>query len=55
MEDHRNLSFYLEKLLLIKETSTFYLVVSAEDLYEYDIEMYYYLIKYPAETILLFD
>ncbi len=55
MEQHRNLSFYVEKLLLIKETSSFFLVVSAEDLYSYDLEMYYYLIKYPAETILLFD
>lgn len=47
--------YYMEKLLLIKETSVFYLVVSAEDLHTFDIEMYYYLIKYPAETILLFD
>jgi DNA replicative helicase MCM subunit Mcm2 (Cdc46/Mcm family) len=45
----------MEKLLVIKETSVFYLVISAEDLFSFDSEMYYYLIKYPAETILLFD
>lgn len=45
----------MEKMLNIKETSVFYLVISAEDLYQFDSEMYYYLIKYPAETILLFD
>lgn len=55
IEEHRGLNFYMEKLLLIKETSLFYLVVSAEDLYDFDTEIYYYLVKYPAETILLFD
>lgn len=45
----------MEKLLIVKETSIFFLVISAEDLYNFDVEMYYYLIKYPAETILLFD
>ena len=39
----------------IKDTCVFYIVISAEDLFTFDHELYYYLIKYPAETILLFD
>lgn len=29
--------------------------VKATHVYEYDTEFYYYLVKYPAETILIFD
>ena len=42
-------------MLQIKETCVFYMIISAEDLFKFDHELYYYLIKYPAETILLFD
>ena len=31
------------------------MIVSALDIYKFDHELYYYLLKYPAETILLFD
>ena len=30
-------------------------MVNATELYEFKSEMYYYLIKYPADTILMFD
>lgn len=49
------LSYYLEKMLHIRDTCVFYLIISAEDLFQFDHELYYYLVKYPAETILLFD
>lgn len=29
--------------------------VKAAHVYDYDVEFYYYLVKYPAETILIFD
>lgn len=29
--------------------------VKATHVYEYDLEFYFYLVKYPAETILIFD
>ena len=29
--------------------------VKATHVYDYDTEFYYYLVRYPAETILIFD
>lgn len=48
-------SYYMGKLKQIKETSQFYLVVSASDIHEFDPKLYLYLTHFPAEIILLFD
>ena len=45
----------MEKLNHVKETDVYFLVIDATEVYEFNSEMYFYLIKYPAETILLFD
>ena len=54
-EEGEHKSCYMRNLKNVKETDYYYIIVNAMDIFNYDTEMYFYLIKYPAETILLFD
>ena len=54
-KNKEGISYYFEKLRQIKETDIFSMEVKASHLYDYDTEFYFYLIRYPAETILIFD
>ena len=47
--------YYKQKFNQIKQTSIFNLTISGKHLFEYDKELYFYLIKYPSETISIFD
>ena len=48
-------SVYIEKLKLVKELDQYYVIIDGRDIKKFSSTLYMYLIRYPAETILLFD
>ena len=46
---------YMEKLRTVKELDQYYVVIDGRDIKKFSSTLYMYLIRYPAETILLFD
>lgn len=48
-------SIYLERIKVVKEIDQYYVIIEGMDVKAFNATLYMYLIKYPAETILIFD
>lgn len=46
---------YIDRLKTVKELDQYYVVIDGKDVKNYSHTLYMYLIRYPAETILIFD
>lgn len=54
-EDFSDMSYYMRKLKQIKETDQYFVVINAQHLLEFQENLYWQLITFPADIIACFD